>query len=106
MLFYNKIMQNVHFQQKAEPHLQLLLIYYSIICFQLPQFSDISVDFDNRFGDETNEVVQIDEVKIPSLHEILKLGRNENFSSLIPFHRTLAGLLIKIFLGNNNLKIL
>ncbi|KAG5875029.1 hypothetical protein JTB14_008138 [Gonioctena quinquepunctata] len=55
-----------------------------------------------KFGIDASEIIPVAKISLPPLGEILKLGREENFSLFIPKHQRLAATLLDIFLGMEN----
>lgn len=56
-----------------------------------------------RYGEKAEKRVPVRAVTIPDLRVPMSLGRKENFSLFIPRHRRIAGRLIDIFMGKNNI---
>ncbi|XP_046384944.1 phenoloxidase 2-like [Ischnura elegans] len=67
--------------------------------FLAERFQDVAGDLGTRFGEDTNERVPVNNITIPDLSFPMRLGRNENFSLFLPWHREMATRLIEIFMG-------
>lgn len=58
-----------------------------------------SPDIQERFGEEANERIPVSSnISIPNLKVPMSLGRDEQFTLLIPRHRRIAAHLVNIFL--------
>lgn len=59
--------------------------------------------FSDRWGaDPTSTHVQIKPISIPDISVPLQLGRRDNFSLFLPFHRKMASRMIQIMMGKKN----
>ncbi|KAF7994702.1 hypothetical protein HCN44_004174 [Aphidius gifuensis] len=63
------------------------------------RYQPMAVDIFNRFNGENDNKINIKQINLPDLRIPMRLGRRDNFSLFIPFHRKIAGRLIDIFVG-------
>ncbi|XP_055374476.1 phenoloxidase 2-like [Condylostylus longicornis] len=57
-----------------------------------------------RLSEDAGRRIQVKDIDLPDLTEQMSLGRYEQFSLFIPFHRALAGSLIDIFMGAKSIE--
>lgn len=69
--------------------------------FQTERYGPLQQELNNRFGEDTRERIAIKRVNIPDLSLPLSLGRHENFSLFIPYHRRMAAALIDVFMSKS-----
>jgi tyrosinase len=69
-----------------------------IIC-QIDRYKPLQAELNNRFGEETKERIQIKQINIPDLTLPMALGRQDNFSLFLPYHRRMAAALIDVFMS-------
>ncbi|XP_046387013.1 phenoloxidase 2-like [Ischnura elegans] len=67
--------------------------------FLAERFQDVAGDLGTRFGEDTNVRVPVRNITLPDLSFPMRLGRQENFSLFLPWHREMATRLIEIFMG-------
>lgn len=67
---------------------------------QTDRFQPLQEQLTDRFANDTKTHITVKKIKIPDLSLPLSLGRQENFSLFIPFHRRMAAALIDTFMGN------
>ncbi|XP_054279415.1 phenoloxidase 2-like [Macrosteles quadrilineatus] len=78
--------------------------------FDIPQeylidrYKPLQDELNNRFGEETKERIQIKKINIPDLSLPQSLGRQDNFSLFIPYHRRMAAALIDAFMSQPTLE--
>ncbi|XP_049766727.1 phenoloxidase 1-like [Schistocerca cancellata] len=74
------------------------------VIFQLPEdylssrSKTIVDELPSRFG-RVKEEIQIRKIDLPDLSEPMRLGKRENFSVFIPYHRQLAARVIEVLMG-------
>ncbi|XP_022907906.2 phenoloxidase 2-like [Onthophagus taurus] len=66
------------------------------------RYKEIAPTLANRIGEDSDEIVQVNQVPHPDLKDVLELGRRENFSLFLPKHKAMAAKLIDIFLKAKN----
>ncbi|XP_043289152.1 uncharacterized protein [Venturia canescens] len=77
----------------------------SKVAFDIPEnylpdrYKDVAVQVFNRFQDDSENRIKIEEIRLPDLSIPMELGRREAFSLFLPRHREIAGRLIDIFMG-------
>lgn len=67
--------------------------------FLTDRYKPIGSEVQSRHSDKANQRIPVKSISIPDLRIPMSLGRNEQFSLLIPRHRRIAGRLIDIFMG-------
>lgn len=69
------------------------------LCLQTDRYAPLQDQLENKFGEDTKEHIPVKRINIPDLTVPLGLGRQENFSLFIPWHRRMASALIDIFMS-------
>lgn len=75
-------------------------LYYSF--FQKESFKPFANEILVKSGENADEYVVVNTITIPSLGNVMQLGREDAFSLFFPKHQQLASELIEIFLGKLN----
>uniref|UniRef100_A0A1B6MSZ9 Tyrosinase copper-binding domain-containing protein n=1 Tax=Graphocephala atropunctata TaxID=36148 RepID=A0A1B6MSZ9_9HEMI len=67
--------------------------------YLVERYRPLQDELNNRFGGDTKEHISVKPIQIPDLSLPLQLGRQENFSLFIPYHRRMASALIDAFMS-------
>ncbi|KAF4519140.1 hypothetical protein B566_EDAN007413 [Ephemera danica] len=100
-LFVPKTDSNIVFDMPAE---YLVTFMAQRFCGQADGYRELATSLKTRFNTGDTMKVQVRKISLPDISDLLKLPRNSNFSTFIPFHQRLATRLIDIFLGMRTLE--
>lgn len=70
------------------------------LLLQTDRLKPLQDQLTDRFASDTKTHITVKRIQIPDLTLPLSLGRQDNFSLFIPFHRRMAAALIDAFMGN------
>lgn len=71
----------------------------AVVPLQTDRYAPLQNQLQNKFGEDTGEHITVKRINIPDLTIPLALGRQENFSLFIPWHRRMASALIEAFMS-------